>query len=159
LLLYYGVLRLENNNKNEIPPLRTTLPQFIPLSEEGWGRRVVVKFEHNDVDDELVSIWENAKLIKISSFDAKIISSTTSECLIESKGLTEIYAIDWKVASKRNALEKIARLISSLSQDSEKLRSGFVNGKITSLLFNEKDRSVQLSFLSHLTCFKNRTYG
>ncbi len=152
LFLYYGLLRQEATNQNEPSPANTSLPQFSPSTGEGWGRQVVSGSNQHEVDQELISIWENSKSVKITTSDANILMSNSSLCLIKSRGTAEINATDWRISSKRNALEKVAQLILSFQQDSIKSKVAFINGKIITLRFNEGDKSVEISFEAHLSC-------
>ena len=150
--LYYGLFTQKATNHNEPSPGSTSLPQFRPSTAEGWGRQVVSGSNQHEVDQELLSIWENSKSVKITTSDANILMSTSSLCLIRSRGNAEINGTDWRISSKRNALEKVAQLIVSFQQDSIKSKVGFINGKIITLRFNEGDKSVEISFEAHLPC-------
>lgn len=149
LLLYLNLVvnkpAMNGNPAYELPSISIS-PESINLVP-----RISQSASNEDIDSELLSIWENNKFSQNTDFKIKT-QKINNICLIQTTGTSEKASKNWRISSKRNALIQVARYISSLSIEPFRSKEIFNSGQLVGLEYNEGDMTASISFKTKLEC-------
>ncbi len=115
--------------------------QYIHPPQNAHKKNIV--FESDDTDKELEIVWENTR-------NRKSGDSGNSVSLIDDSTFLSVgksYSLDnYKILSKRDALEKIAIKISMSHVDEDVAKYLFVKGRIVSVIYFDELKSAEIYF-------------
>lgn len=127
------------------------LPPFTPIASTKTTPIVITPY-NEDIDSELLAAWENSQLApnvnnnvveELEHSDTKIILQ------VQVAG-DDNNSTDWRISSKKLALELLAAYTASLFENQEIAEHYFVRGSIEQAYFDDNSKTVTIRFVIQL---------
>lgn len=135
-------------------PDHSTIPTFAPFTPivSTQVTPIVITPFGGDVDSQLLAAWENAQIMPNTSNNVvEVIERNDSKIvlLVEAKedGNGDI---DWRISSKKAALELLAAYTASQFDNQEIAKYCFVHGSINQAYFDDDRKIVIIRFTIYL---------
>jgi hypothetical protein len=132
-------------------PLTPLFPPFTPIAHTETTP-IVITPHNGDVDSELLAAWENTQLApKINNNAVEVLDHNDTKIIL----LTHVTdtgndKIDWRISSKRLALELLAAYTSSLFENPETAKYYFVRGNIQQVYYADNSKTTTIRFVMQL---------
>lgn len=137
--------------RSEKPLLTPLFPPFTPIVHAETTPIVITR--HNaDINSELLAAWENTQLEpKINNNAVEVLDHSATKIIllirVTDNGNNKI---DWRIRSKRLALQLLATCTSSLFENPETAKYYFVRGNIQQAHYDDNSKIATIRFVMQL---------